>query len=66
MLTSLPVIFARMCMIVSAPTVVVYSIARRTVMRWGQAAFSLSWMNHVGIVHLKEGEKGEKAIHLKK
>lgn len=23
-------------------------------------------MNHVGIVHLKVGEKGEKAIHLKK
>lgn len=56
-----------MCMIVSTPTVVVYGIARTTVMRSvTKAAFSLSWMNHVGIVHLKEGEKGEKAIHLKK
>lgn len=47
--------------------VVVYGIARTTVMRSvTEAVFSSSCMNHVGIVHLKEGEKGEKAIHLKK
>lgn len=49
------------------PVVVVYGIARTTVMRSvTEAVFSSSCMNHVGIVHLKEGEKGEKAIHLKK
>lgn len=47
--------------------VVVYGIATTTVMRSvPEAASSLSCMNHVGIVRLKEGKKGEKAIHFRK
>lgn len=62
--TSLPVICARMCMIVPhppPPMVVVYGIARTTVIRSViEAVFSISCMNHVGVVHLKEGEREKK------
>lgn len=61
--TSLPVICARMCMIVPTPSpmVVVYGIARTTVIcSVIEAVFSISCMNHVGVVHLKEGEREKK------
>lgn len=55
---------ARMCMIAPpppSPMVVVYGIARTTVIRSViEAVFSISCMNHVGVVHLKEGEREKK------
>lgn len=53
-----------MCMIAPpppSPMVVVYGIARTTVIRSViEAVFSISCMNHVGVVHLKEGEREKK------
>lgn len=52
-------ICARMCMIVIM--VVVYGIARTTIISSViEAVFSISCMNHVGLVHLKEGEREKK------
>lgn len=53
-----------MCMIAPpppSPMVVVYGIARTTVIRSViEAVFSISCMNHVGVAHLKEGEREKK------
>lgn len=44
-----------------SPMVVVYGIARTTVIRSViEAVFSISCMNHVGVAHLKEGEREKK------
>lgn len=41
--------------------VVVYGIAKTTVIRSViEAVFSISCMNHVSVVHLKEGEREKK------
>ena len=41
--------------------VVVYGIARTTIISSViEAVFSISCMNHVGLVHLKEGEREKK------
>lgn len=60
--TGLPVICARMCTTAPpsppSPMVVVYGIARITAICSAvEAVFSVSCMNHVGVVHSQEGER---------